>query len=204
MDDLIQFAAYAIIFIIIGIVSLIKKAKLSRQQRVLLEERKKPRENRGKIEPGLRPAYIPAGTQPVSRKEIDRAKEEEEEMEEVMEEETEPAEMDIEEALRRALGIPSMEKPKMVVLPKVKLIKKFIPSEKVIPSPDIAGIEPGKIIPEDSPAIVETLAIVKEKDLPWLTHFDKSASSEFKKMVIFSEIIAPPLSLRKRQTRLLC
>jgi len=194
MDDLIQLAAYVLIFLVFGGASIIKKVveaqrrrKLSEAQRPKEESITPPKQSRGLTLEEKQPEPV----------------EEEAPSIETYEEKQKP-EVDLEEVLRKALGFPGTE-PKQY---QKKIIREEEETQLTLKPtvvkketmPDAHLTEEEIHIPVDLEHALPA-AGPEEPDINGWDNFSKELNSEYSsdlvKAVILSEIIAPPISLRK-------
>jgi hypothetical protein len=196
MDDLIQLAAYVLIFVVIGGASIIKKVIEAQRRRKALEAQR----------PKDEPITPPKQSRGLTLEEEQPNPTEEEEIPpiETYQEEKEKPEVDLEEVLRKALGFPTTaakQYQKKIIRAEEEMqltLKPTVVKEKVKTDEPLTGEE----IPiPDNLEHALPAAGPEEQDINGWDNFSKELNSgytsDLAKAVILSEVIAPPKSLRK-------
>lgn len=212
--DAIQLAAYVVIFVVMGLVTLFKKMAEAQRRRAA-EEARAAKQRQPTIGKGLRPdkpaptitpeSLPPVMTQPYAQPAEEPFIEDEEEGEE------EKEGIEIKDVLRKALGLPSSERrpPEPVTIR-----PKPVVSEKTITPPARGGSEKslqGRPRRQQEPTAEPSLepAVVTEhhwepdrvaRKQGWsnfLNNLEAKELHQLQQAIIFSEIINPPIALRR-------
>lgn len=184
-SDWLQFAAYAIILIVMGMATVIKKISEAQRRRKLLEENERRQLMTAREKRGLtaEDSESPETTEP-----------------EVEPSSSEIPEVDLEEVLRRALGFPASQTEKERY--KRRLEKARPRQKRVITTPDLPTARVSK-----PPALVgeepQVLPVVSEKEVgtgwsDFTRQLLAEQPDELSRAIVLSEIIAPPVSFRGR------
>lgn len=199
---LIQLAAYVVIFVIMGIVTVVKKMAEAQKRRAA-EEKKAGEHTRPTIAKGLRPdkpapARIPEPLPPVMTEPYPQPAEEPlvEDEEEVGEEKEG---VEIEDILRKALGLPSSEqKPRSPIPLKPKPIvseKTVIPQQEPTAEP---SLEPAAVASAAEEFVLEPDRVAdKQGWSDFLGNLEAKELNQLQQAIIFSEIITPPIAFRR-------
>ncbi|MBI4834319.1 MAG: hypothetical protein HY811_05845 [Planctomycetes bacterium] len=180
-SDLIQLAAYVVIFIVIGLASVIKKAYEAKKRRQEEEKKSGPSMAQPEKSQGLRmeeetETQVPGPTESETPSE------------------TEPPVINLEDVLKKAFGFPgtteSREKP-----PRIKPQKVWQVKEGINPT---AAMEPEQPVLADGAEENKNISVTTICGWDDFTqHLNENGSSELAKAIILTEIIAPPIALRR-------
>lgn len=207
-DDTIQLAAYALIIIIIGLSSVIKKVLEARRKRRILEaqQQKQNKSITAEDSGGLRSGD--EASTPSEQKEIPYREMEPAPAPQPMAETEGHEAIDLEKVLRRALGLPAAEdiekkererKLAEIRQQQIKIISHQ--SVKEITTPAQSGTsEPGIISGPEMGTYQQTNNFVDDVASGWsdfVNDLDTNESSELARAIILSEVIAPPIVLRR-------
>ncbi len=200
--SLIQLSAYVVIFIVMGLVTLFKKMAEAQRRRAAEEERA-AKQRQPAIGKGLRPdkpapVRTPESSPPVMTEPYPQPTEKP-----FIEDEEEGGEgkkgIEIEDILRKALGLPSPERrpPEPVTIrPKPVVSEKTItPQQETAIEP---SLEPTVIVPGAAEHHWEPDRVVGKRG--WSSFLDNLEAKELHQLqqaIIFSEIINPPIALRR-------
>jgi len=191
MDDALQLAAYAVILIIIGVVTVMKKVLEAQKQRKLLEAQQPKKlvvtgQSRGlTAEEETPPPQLTLPESPAEETET----------------EPEPSRqggMDLEDVLRRVMGVPSGGEE--TETPWERKLRRARAQVKTTPPPPP---KPAKVTPETPLTKVQiALPIEEVSALPsenwdnFIESLNQSERHELERAIILAEIVAPPLSRR--------
>jgi hypothetical protein len=183
-SDLIKLAAYAVIILVFGLGSVLKKA---------YEAKKKRQEEEKKTGPGM--------SQPEKSQGLRMEEETETQAPEITEPEisSEPAPpvIDLEDVLKKAFGFPgtteSKERRSQIKIKKVWREEMPVKTEikKISMEPEQPAV--GEVVGEGK-TVADTAASGWDD---FTQHLNENSSSELAKAIILTEIIAPPIALRR-------
>ncbi len=200
--DAIQLAAYVVIFVVMGLVTLFKKMAEAQRRRAAEQERA-AKQRQPAIGKGLRPdkpapVRTPESLPPVMTEPYPQSAEEP-----FIEDEEEGGEekegIEIEDVLRKALGLPSPERrpPEPVTIrPKPVVSEKTITHQQETAAEP--SLEPAVVVPGATEHHWKPGRVAGKQG--WSSFLNNLETKEFNKLqqvIIFSEIINAPIALRR-------